>query len=203
MNYMDLRALQKEIHALPKFEEEVNNFQQNWLKPIRSTTNNRFSSLQELPSETRKELNRKMASLQDMLQQVQYAKHLQERLHSYIHWLIELKLTTLNGNHKKAKLITHRFLRDDVFRLKNTIQEILEVERLFSTVNRQYNEITESLQQHLSLEESLHFQELPHKQHLLVMHKTAKKQKQIVHDIGKSFLQLARQQKQKKAVIRW
>lgn len=200
---MDLRALQKEIHALPKFEEEVDHFQQNWLKPIRPTTNNRFSSLQELPPETRKELNQKMASLQDMLQQVRYAKHLQEKLYSYVHMLIELKLTTFNGNHKKAKLITHHFLNDDVFRLKKTIQEVLETEQLFSTVNRQYSEITEFIQQHLSLEDSLHFQELPHKRHLQVMHKTAKRQKQIIHDIGKSFLQLAKQKKQKKSVVQW
>ena len=45
---MDLRELKKETSSLPNLSEQLQKFQQHWIKPIRANTNKNLPFLQDI-----------------------------------------------------------------------------------------------------------------------------------------------------------
>src|SRR3989344_381137 len=102
---MDLRELKKEVHSLPDLSEHLQKFQQHWIKPIKTNTNKHLPFLQNIPSKKKQEINAALFSVQKKMKELEHAQVLNHKLQEYVRHLIELKLTTLNGNKAKGQYL--------------------------------------------------------------------------------------------------
>ena len=193
MNWMSLRELKKEIHSLANIEKNLKDFQDNWIKPLRTNTNSHLPFLKKLDPDTRLQLNKKLVQLQDDINQIKQSQMINERLIHHSRYLIEMKLNSLQGNQTKSQVITDRLLNDDVFNIKQTISDVQSFETSLNNLQEQYEEINELVQKRLSLEETLFFMDLPHKIYLGNLIKISQEQKNIVRNLGRNFVHLAKQ----------
>lgn len=192
---MNLRELKKEVKALLNIEHNVKKFKENWPKPklLRTNTNNHLSFLNDLHPEFKKALNKKLSSAKEDLDYIQYSQMINEKLFHYARYLIELKLTTFNDDRRKSKLITNRFLNDDFLNLKETIFQIKSFENCVKNLSEHYDDVNQLLNKNLSLDERVIFLNLPHKHYLNNLKDISQKQKTIVKELGKHFIDLVKQ----------
>lgn len=195
---MELKELKKEINNLDNADKTLSKFKNSWIKQIKGNTNKHFPFLQELDSGLKKEINDSMLSYQKVLEQLKYASFTKEKLSSLAHYLIELKLTFLNKDKKKSKVILDKFIRDDFLRLKVMIDEVNQFEFNLKNLKQVYNQINKTLLPKLPLEHSLAFMDSPHKNHLNSLFLVCGKQKKLLKVLGKEFISLARETKKKK-----
>ena len=121
-----------------------------------------------------------------------------DKLKTYSRYLIELKLTTFNGDQNKSKVITNSLLNDDFMNLKQTLTDIQQFEKKVANLSGQYHEINDLLHKKLSLEETLFFMDLPHLKYLDNLVQTSKKHKTISRHIGKHMVALIKETQIKK-----
>ena len=190
---MELRELKKEVYELADLEKLSKNFQDNWIKPIKSNTNTHLPFLQNLAAEIKLELNQRLKHLHENWEYIKSAQVINQKLAHHIRYLIELKLTTFNGDSQKSKLITNSLLNDDFFNLKQTIHQVQELEKHLGEFSQGYQELNEFLHPHLSLEEGIFFSELPHQKHLQKLKDTSQQQKKIIKHLGNHFLHLVKE----------
>jgi len=189
---MNLRELKKEVQELGDISKDINKFHDNWVKPIRSNTNKHLPFLKKLPEEVKDEVNKKIYLMQKNSENIRHSQIITNKLNFYSRYLIELKLTTLNGDRKKSEMITNRLLNDDFLKMKNTISDIKSFDENLKEFTGQYHEINKLLEKKLSLDEVLFLMDLPHKKYLYNLTETSKKQKKIVRHIGRHFISLAK-----------
>ncbi len=195
---MDLRQLKKEVHSLPDLSEHLQKFQQNWVKPIKANTNKHFPSLQHLAPEKKQKINTTLFVVQQKLKELESAQIVTQKLQEYAHHLIELKLTTLNGNKAKRQYITKLLLYYEFLNTKSFIDEVIALEKNLKSIYYKYHQINEIIQKEASLEEAVHFLHLPHKEHLQQLLTAAKKQKILVKHLGGHFVSLVKETRKKK-----
>lgn len=195
---MNLRDVKQEIRALKDIQEDLQEFQKNWIKPIKSNTNKHLPFLQDLSEETRIKINNHLKDLQDLFTSIHAAQIINEKLHYYSRYLVDLKLTTFRCDASKSKQITNRLLNDDVWSMKNIINEVKINQMSMRVLQKKYEVVNSLLEKDLSLENSIHFMELPHKKHLTNLIETSEKQRELVHALGKEFVKLAKTQKKVK-----
>lgn len=193
---MDLRALRQEIQDLPALDKNIHLFLNHWATPLRSKS--RLPSLQKISAVQRKDLHNSLTEAQELALVVKLGQQLQEKCHSYIYHLIELKLTLFNGNKQKSKMILNKFLQDEIFNFKQTLLEQTQLEQTVAELQKQYSLINEHMEKVLSLEDSLTFQEIPHAAQLKIISKTVQQQKDLLKELGKQFIVLARETGKKK-----
>ncbi|HLD39924.1 MAG TPA: hypothetical protein VJB13_02180 [Candidatus Nanoarchaeia archaeon] len=194
---MDLRELKKEVHSLPNFSEQLQKFRDSWVKPIKSNTNKHLPFLQNLSPEKKQEINTKLFAFQQKIKEVEHAQVVHQKLQEYAKYLIELKLTTLNGNTRKAEYITKHLLQDEFLNTKFLLHDIKYLEKNVKSLAYKYHHINELLHHEAPLEESVHFMHLPHQEHLQILLSTSRKQKTLVKDLGEHFVALAKQTRRK------
>jgi len=190
---MDLRELKKEVQELINLEETTKKFRESWLKPLKTNTNIHLPFLQKLSPQIKEQLNRQLLDLKGTLDYVQNSQIVNQKLAHHAHHLIELKLTTFNGDQEKSKAITHTLLHDKLYNLKETIMQIQSLEEQLQQLQKGYETVNSFLEKNLPLEESLSFSEMPHKYHLSELLSTMQKQKRLVKDIGQHFVFLTAQ----------
>lgn len=189
---MNLRELKKEVHSLSDVSKNIDQFQDNWLKPIKSSTNKHLPFLKKIPEEVKDEINLKIYSMQKNAEKIKHSQIISQKLQYYSRYLIELKLTTLNGDMKKSEMITNRLLNDDFLKIKNTIIDIKSFDENLKEFSKQYHEVNKLLEKKLSLDEALFLMDLPHRLYLYNLLKTSKKQKTIVRHMGRHFISLVK-----------
>jgi len=189
---MSLRELKKEIDQLADVHESVSKFEQHWIKPLRSNTNKHLPFLNDLSDKQKRELNHKLAKSKHLLEEIKSSHLLKGKLQTYARYLIELKLTTINQNHSKAKYITNHLLNDEYLGLSNSIADIKKFSDDVKELESHHLEIGEYLEQNLNLEHALIFMELPHYRYLVNLLQTAKDHNRIVRDIGRHFIKMAK-----------
>lgn len=189
---MSLRELKREIEILPSIGETISEFKKHWLKPIKANTNAHVPFLQELTLKQKEKLNQLILKAKGTISTLEEAQVLQNKLRSYINYLIELKLTTLSNNKSKAAFITNHLLNDEFLNLKNTIADIKAFEDTVKTLAAHHREVGDYLEKQITLEHTLIFMELPHWRYLHNLLQIAKDQKRIVRDLGRHFISLAK-----------
>ena len=189
---MDLRALRKDIQNLPRIPDHIEQFQENWIKPLRTNTNRRLPFLHRLSPAAKKELNQKVIECYGSLAVLRREENIQEKLRIYAHCLVDLKLASLRGDPEKAAMLTNRLLKDEFLSMSQTLTEIQELDKTVHLVEEQYDEINKLLEKHLSLEETIFFMDLPHKIYLYALLKTAREHQRIARDLGRHFVEMAR-----------
>jgi len=190
MDANGLKQLRQEILQLPNLSEIVQNFQNNWINPLRSN-NAHLPFLKKLPPQTKTLLNEKLIKLDNTLTSLKNSQHIHERMHNHSHDLIELKLTTLNGNKAKQKLLTNKLTNDEFSSIKNTVKHVKKFQEETFALNQQYQEVNQLLEKQLSLEEIVYYMNLPHRKYLNTLIKTADNHQKIVRDLGRHFVTIA------------
>ncbi len=189
---MDLRELKREVQALPDLSECAETFHSHWVKPLRSNTNKNFPFLNQLSAETKSALNTKLLTAQKNISQIKQSQLINQKLSAYSHYLIELKLTTLNGNKAKFKFIAHHLLHDEFLKLQNIVIDIKNFEENIITLSKIYKEVNKQLEKNLALDESISVMDLPHQKYLLSLSDTCKKQKIIVRQMSQHLASLVK-----------
>ncbi|MEK6853186.1 MAG: hypothetical protein AABX64_00725 [Nanoarchaeota archaeon] len=195
---MDLRELKKEVHALPDFSEHLQKFQQNWIKPVRTNTNKHLPFLQKLPEEKKQKINDILYAVQKTVKELEYAQVLNQKLQEYSRHLIELKLTTLNGDKAKANYLTNLLLHDEFVNTTHLIEDIKSLEKNLKSLSCKYHHANSLIQKEAPLDEAVQFLHLPHQEHLQKLLQTAKKQKMLVKGLGEHFIALAKETRRRK-----
>lgn len=195
---MDLRELKKEVNSLPNLSEHLQKFQQHWIKPIRANNNKHVPFLQHLSPEKKQEINTTLFAVQQKLKEVENAQIVPQKLQEYARYLIELKLTTLNGNKAKGQYLTKLLLHDEFLNTKSILDEVKALEKNLKSLSYKYHHINDLIQKEASLEEAVHFLHLPHKEHLQQLLAAAKKQKALVKHLGGHFVALVKETRKKK-----
>ncbi len=192
---MDLKELKKEVQELPNIEHTTKQFRENWLKPYHKDTHlpKQFEFLKNLDPITRTELNKRLADAKVHLDNLQNSQILNEKLHQLARHLVELKLTTFNGDTKKAKAITRRLVNDEVLSIAKTVEEINDFEERVAKISDHYQEINILLDKRLSLEEALYYLEIPHHRYLQTLQKTAQHHKAIARSIERQFTAITKE----------
>ena len=186
---MDLRELKKEVQELPNIEQSAKKFKENWLKPYQKETHipKQFDFLKKLDPLTRADLNKQLVDTHQHLDSIQSSQIINEKLHQLTRQLVELKLTTFNGDKKKGKQIMNRLVNDEVLSIARTVEEINDFEERVAKISDHYQEINTLLDKRLSLEEVLYYMEMPHHRHLQSLQKTAQRHKTIARAIERQF----------------
>src|SRR3989338_5645967 len=143
---MDLRELKKETGSLPDLSEHLQKFQQHWIKPIRTNTNKNLPFLQNISENKKQEINDKLFAFQQKLKEVEHAQVVNQKLQEYAKYLIELKLTTLNGNRTKAHYITNLLLNDEFLNTRSLIHDIKYLEKNVKSISYKYHHLNELMQ---------------------------------------------------------
>jgi len=195
---MDLRELKKETGSLPDLSEHLQKFQQHWIKPIRTNTNKNLPFLQNISENKKQEINDKLFAFQQKLKEVEHAQVVNQKLQEYAKYLIELKLTTLNGNRTKAHYITNLLLNDEFLNTRSLIHDIKYLEKNVKSITYKYHHLNELMQKEAPLEEAVGFMHLPHQEHLKTLLSTSRKQKLLVKYLGQHFVDLVKQTRRKK-----
>ena len=190
---MNLREIRKEVHSLPNIEKDLKNFKDSWIKPFRKNTNLHLSFLKNLDKGTKKELNQKLLQLQSTFKNIEESQVINNKLQHYSRYLIEMKLSTFNGDEMKSEVLSNQMLNDDFMSIKNTITEVKSFAGRVENLQQQYEEVSELLHQNLSLDQIIFFMDLPHKKYLKSLLKTSEKQQKIVRQIGRHFIALTKQ----------
>ncbi len=189
---MDLRSLHQDVQQLPNLAENIAQFQQHWIKPLRSNTNSHLPFLQKLSPQLKKEINQRLTLFSETLAAVQSGTTIQDKLRSYAHYLVELKLASLRDDQQKHKMITNHLLKDEFLNISQTLTDVQEFTETVGLMEEQYHEINQLLEKNMSLEETLFFMDLPHKLYMLALVKTARDHKRIARDLGRHFVEMAK-----------
>ncbi len=195
---MELKELKKEINSLTGVDKILSKFKNSWLKQIRPNTNQQFPFLQELDEGIKKETNDHLLAYQKIFNQLEYVRFTQEKLSSLAHYLIELKLTTLNKDKHKSKVLLNKFINDDFLKLKSLVDEVNQFGFNLNGLKQIYNQVNQMLLQNIPLEHSVALMDSPHKDHLSSLFLSSKKQKKLLKILGKEFISLAKEMKKKK-----
>jgi hypothetical protein len=195
---MDLREIRKEVHSLPNVQKELKNFKNSWVKPFRKNNNLHLPFLKHLDKSTKKELNQKLLQLQSTFKEIDESQVINDKLQHYSRYLIEMKLSTFNGDEMKSEVLSNQMLNDDFMSIKSTINEVKSFSEKVNDLQQQYEEVSELLHQNLSLDQIIFFMDLPHKKYLKSLLKTSDKQQKIVRHIGRHFVALTKQTQLKK-----
>ncbi|MBU0470313.1 MAG: hypothetical protein ABIG52_03440 [Nanoarchaeota archaeon] len=187
---MDLKELRRECHELASVPELLQEFQNSWIKPIRKNTNRQIPFINKLSEETKTEINRRLALIKKNLEDINRGQIINQKLTHTSRYLIEFKLTTLNGDVNKRKMITNLLLHDDFVKIKNTLIDIKEFEENLKEITKQYNNINKILLKKLKAKDTATFQNLPHKKNLKKLTDLSKKHQVIAEHIGNQFVEL-------------
>lgn len=198
---MELKELKKEINSLTGVDKILSKFKNSWLKQIRPNTNQQFPFLQELDEETKKETNNHLFAYQKIFNQLGYVRFTQEKLSSLVQYLIELKLTTLNKDKNKSKILLNKFINDDFLKLKGLVDEVNQFGFNLKGLKQIYNQVNQMLLQNISLEHSVALMDSPHKNYLSSLFLISKKQKKLLKILGKEFISLAKEMNGKKRLL--
>tara|TARA_Y100000310_G_C20601782_1_gene773421 strand:+ start:710 stop:1276 length:567 start_codon:yes stop_codon:yes gene_type:complete len=182
---MSLREVKKEVECLPNIKHSLEKLEENWIKAS-------LPFLEDLNEIEKEELQQKIAALDKNFEKIKTGQEINEKLRHYAKYLIELKLTTFNGDENKSIIITNRLLNDDYLKLQQTIEDINLFKTNLEKFSNNYKNINIWLEQRLTLEHSLMFNELNHKLHFQTLMKTLEKQKTLIKKLGTQFVDLTR-----------
>ena len=159
---MQLRDVKREVESLPSLAEITQQFQEQWMKPLRAHTASQ-PLLSKLQPELQKELHQQLAEVQKQIQNLKASRFISEKLHQYARYLIELKLASLSQDKQKAKMFRRQLEQDQFLNSKTIQQDIARYTQDLQSLEREYSRINEVVQQNLSLEDTIYFSALPHK----------------------------------------
>ena len=200
MDKIPLKEVKQEIRSLPCLQENLAKFQGSWFRPLHQN-NLHLPFTKGLDPQTKEELHQKLTALQPHLRTIAEAQIIPDRLHRHAHTLVELKLTTFNGDRKKAKMLVNDLARDETG-IKRTMNHIKDLHSSLLHLSQQYEEVNQLLDKKLSLEEAVYYMSLPHRKYLNTLIKTADHHQKIVRDLSHHFTSISEELQMRKNLSR-
>ncbi|MBI2666073.1 hypothetical protein HYX13_00515 [Candidatus Woesearchaeota archaeon] len=182
---MSLRELKKETHALPQLKEHTEKLTDSCIHPLKAL-------LHELPHQHHAELGDKFKCLKNAAEQLIIFQNIQDKLQHQSRQLIELKLSEFTQDTAKAKVISHRLLKDDFFNIPQTLLEIRMFGAQLKDLQETYKELHQALHKNLSLEHHVQLLHLPYRQQFASLMNLFQQQQNIAKSIGKEFIKMAK-----------
>ncbi len=195
---MEIKELKKEIDGLSNINKALLGFKKSWLKKIKANSNQEFPFLQELDERVKGEINNYLVSYQKIFGELKYAQFINEKLSSLAHYLIELKLTSLNGDKVKPKILVKKFVNDDFLNLRQLVDEVNQFGFNLDSLKEVYDQVNGKVLENVSLEPSVVLMDAPHKEYLSSLFLICRKQKRLLKSLGKEFISLTKEMKRKK-----
>lgn len=195
---MEIKELKKEVESLTNLSADLKKFQESWIQPLRKNSNHHLPFLRELDENTKQKLQLKLTSLQPIINQIHSSQTIQDKLKQYSRYLVELKLSTFNGDKEKSKVISHQVLNDDFLNLKTTLSEVKLLEASLNHLHQEYQEINQMVSKCLTLDDALFFMNLPHQKYLNNLLQTSKRQQELSNRIGTHLIALIKETQLKK-----
>ncbi len=195
---MDLREIKTEISSLPGVAESLQKFQDSWIKPVKANANKHIPFLKELSPKAGKEIDLQLNSLQKIMEEIKYSQVINQKLSHFSRYLVELKLTTFNGDLQKQKSIIKLLQGDDYLKMQNIIKDIQQFESNIKALRKEYNKINSLLQKELPLEDSVLFMGLPHQAHLNELSNISSRHKSLARHLEEQFISMVKETKNKK-----
>ncbi len=192
---MDLRELKKEAHSLPSIQQQLQEFQLSWVKPLRAKTS---LVLAHLDKTAQQELRKRLSRMNPLFRALRESRFLQEKLQQQSRSLVELKLNAMQENSVRCQQLIQLLIKDPVFNIKQTLLEVQQLEHNVSLLMREYSQINTFLENRLPLEGALLYADVPHRLHLHNLQKTGQQQKKVSRKIAEQFVALTREIKIKR-----
>jgi hypothetical protein len=189
---MDLRRLKNEVQSLPNLQEQLRQLQLSWVKPLRAKNSPLWA---QLDGETQQELRKQLSRISGLFASLREGRLIREKLQQQARYLVELKLSQLQGNSTRGQQLIQLLVKDSFLSIRQTIAEVQQLEQNVSLLARDYAQFNTFLEERLPLEGTLLYADLPHRQHLLELQRTAARQKRVVWEMGKEFITLTRSSK--------
>lgn len=190
---IELRDLKKEAASLDDISSAVEKLQQHWIKPFHKHNNSHLPFLKTLPLPVRAALSKKLIPAHAQLEEVKTGQHINEKLQQFSRNLLQLKLSTVQGDHKKAQYLVKQMVSDEYSNVSQAIEDIKNFEITVRKLSDHYHDVNELLHQNLSLEETVFFMELPHYYYLQSLLKTTQKQRILIRDLGRHLVALTKE----------
>ena len=188
---MELKEVKKEVEDLPELKTLLQEFQKNWIKSLKSG-NNRFSVQNKISLKRSSQIEYYLKEMQKSLKQISELQSIKGRLKTYAHYLIELKLASINGDSSKSKRIINNLVYDPFLSIKGTISDLSEMGLQIQSLADSYHQVLGLLNKELLLEDYLHLINLDHKTCLTRLQKLQLKQKELTKKLGYHLLESAR-----------
>lgn len=183
--------LKKEVELLPNLQEMATGLHDDWIKPLTAYPGTKAYFMQSLSVEKSQEVRKTLTEAQKHISTIKQSQNIHDVLALYARYLVELRLSQINGDTTKASFLLKR-LRDTSVSLAKTISDIKMFEESVRQLHQTYHCVNMLLEKELSLEEALYLMDLPHRKYLHTLLKTMEKQKGIVRDLGRHFVSLTK-----------
>ena len=184
---MELKELKRDVENLPDIKEILNGLKKNWIRSL-NDKKHQFSMFEKITPDKTKQINCHLKEISRRIEQILEVSSIKARLNTYARYLVELKLTSLNGDTNKSKIIANSIVYDDFLNIKNTINDHLAIENHISSLINSYHKALELFNQELSLEDYLQLMDLEHKKYINSLQKLQSKQKKLLHSLGSKLL---------------
>lgn len=195
---MDLHSLKNEVQSLPHLQEQLQQLQLSWIKPLRAQTS---PLVAHLDKKTQQELRKQLSKTTTIFASLRKGRLLQEKLQQQTRYLVELKLSLLQGNSTHSQQLIQLLLKDSFLNITQTIADVQQLEQQVSQLTQEYSLLNAFLEKQLPLESALLYADLPHRQHLLSLQRAVQQQKKVVRQIGEQFIALTRSSSLKREPI--
>ena len=177
---MDVRQLKAATAALPRIDELAAEF------------GTHLQDIEQKHAAVRNQLKQ----LHRSLKEIKYGQIINAKLASLAHQLVELKLASVTSDYKKTRRIVNSFLKDPHGGIRRVIFEVPYLESQLSLLSNSYTALVDDLNEGLPLE---HVVTLADQKHLLKkLLSISEQQKMYVSLIGKHFVEMTRELKEKR-----
>ena len=189
---MKLKELKRDVDSLGHVNKTINSFKKTWVKHLKPNSNSHLPFLQNLDDDTKKQVNNNLENYRKIMAELNNVQFTQEKLSTLAQSLIDLKLTSFNGDNMKPRIIMNKFIHDDFMNLKTIVDEVNQFEFNLKNLNEIYHQTNHLITNNLPLEHSVTFMDSSHKNHLNTMGVICDRQKTLLKHMGQEFIHLTR-----------
>ncbi len=173
---MSIRQIKDKVEELPDSEKIIDQLSLS----LKQHRNNRA-------------LFNEVISLNVLLSELKEKSIILENIVSFAYYLAVLKVTTISKDFRQTRSIISRFLNQKDTKLSFIISETFAFEDKINELEHKYCEFISLLSKEHALEDKLFSDTQVESENITKLKETASKQKIIIHNIGLTFSELAKQ----------
>jgi hypothetical protein len=207
---IELKEIKRDIEKLPDVANQLKDFELSWLAHPKKNARIQkksalFEVMKQLPAKEKKHINEKLIAFYTQFESLRSASFTKEKLHSISSTLVEMKLSKFRNSSlqdgqkaqttKREEYLQSKVLNDDFHSLGTVIDEVKNFHSNLESLEVQYEEINDLLYKQLVLEYSLKAMSGSHKKNLSNLKISSKKRKELVHVMGRAFIDMQKMRK--------
>ncbi len=190
---MELREIKREVERLPDIRKNVAGLRDSWFRHVKGSAVSEYKVFANLPADVKKQVGVRVALIENCLQGMDASSVIHDKLRAHARCLVDLKLMQFKGDKVATRRLTGSLLKDEFLSVPQVLKDIQSFEKHVQKFGEVYHEVNELMQKQLSLEETLFLMDLPHRLYFYNLIKTSQKQKAIVRDLGRHFVEITKE----------